>query len=43
MVVKKTHTLDHVVEDGVDYIDTWNSEDRYCEVKNGKTNLNEDG
>ena len=41
MVVKKTHTRKYA-EDGVDYIDTWNSEP-LCEAKNGKTNLNEDG
>ena len=41
MVVKKTHTRKHA-EDGVYYIDTWNSES-LCEAKNGKTNLNEDG
>ena len=41
MVVKKIHTRKYA-EDGVDYIDTWNSEP-LCEAKNEETNLNEDG
>jgi hypothetical protein len=38
MVVKKIHTRKYA-EDGVDYIDTWNSEP-LCEAKNEETNLN---
>ena len=41
MVVKKIHTRKYA-EDGVDYIDTWNSEPLF-EAKNEETNLNEDG
>jgi hypothetical protein len=40
-ITKKTHSRRYA-EDGIDYIDSWNSEPLYL-AKNEKTNLNEDG
>jgi hypothetical protein len=40
-ITKKTHSRRYA-EDGIDYIDSWNSEPLYL-AKNEETNLNEDG